>query len=856
MSAAAGPLADPSMGKKSGGAGRGKQTPEARLAQTVRLHAPLRVWLASKELIQRDAVVQWRWQGGTLGGELRERGRAPLSAWIELTGEMPHPGCVCDEGAGGGWCAHSVAVARVAAIQAAAEAAGLSTGRRAGSGEGAAGGGGRAPGASSDGARRPGPAALRFLLFRRGRDLVVEIQEARGAAVRDLGRLLEASRLAAAGIAEGSDLYRRGGSHGASPFRPPDLAVLQLLGRFGRRGSGSARITIDLDRASELLGRLIEADDAFGPLGGPLRRTPSPPFLQLEVAPGRPGRSLCKAIWRVPGLDMKADEPVRVLAYRGGSDGEGHLLAGDLVGAVAGETVRLASGLPPNGREMPDDELARQLEGLRGNPLPPGVQVMTAAAGSHRVGPPKTPEPVLAVGRRGDRTRLALAFEYGDARARPAPEAIEFSARRRAPGGERIAGEQARAELLRRNPTRFAPVRRGDHTQWMPRNAEAELTHLLTVVEGGLVPEVGGTFISEESTLIELATAGEDRWRGCRIEGGDLLADFAVAGEPIELGLTIGGATRDPVGTGESTALGAAGWFEIELNAASGEERIDPLLLLRLMGEGKEYVPLARGGRARIPTEELLRLNELLETTGAEATGGGARFRARNTSLGLVGYGDGSGPRVHFEDQELRRVAGALSGSGTGFRGRTEEHGGREGKLPDAPIPKGLEATLRDYQLTGYRWLCFLAAHRLGGVLADDMGLGKTVQTLALLLNLRESRGPGPNLVVAPSSVVMGWAAEAARFAPELKVLSLTGPRRWRDDPDPAEFDLVLTSYALLRRDALRLASTSWRIVVFDEAQFLKNLATRSASAARLLRAEARFALSGTPVENRLAELF
>ena len=176
---------------------------------------------------------------------------------------------------------------------------------------------------------------------------------------------------------------------------------------------------------------------------------------------------------------------------------------------------------------------------------------------------------------------------------------------------------------------------------------------------------------------------------------------------------------------------------------------------------------------------------------------------------------------------------------------------GLRGGITQAELPSGLEAELRPYQLDGYRWLRFLGEHGLGGVLADDMGLGKTVQALAALL---ADRGKGPVLVVAPTSVLRNWESEAQRFAPELTVAVMHGAGR--EKLDVQAHDVVITSYALLRLDIDRLAETDWRCVVLDEAQAIKNADSQTAAAARRLKAERRVALTGTPIENHLGELW
>ncbi|MDN5693097.1 MAG: DEAD/DEAH box helicase, partial [Micrococcaceae bacterium] len=181
-------------------------------------------------------------------------------------------------------------------------------------------------------------------------------------------------------------------------------------------------------------------------------------------------------------------------------------------------------------------------------------------------------------------------------------------------------------------------------------------------------------------------------------------------------------------------------------------------------------------------------------------------------------------------------------------------------RLPEAPEVPGLEAELRPYQEDGLRWLAFLWEQDLGGILADDMGLGKTVQTLALMAHARRARPERPPfLVVAPSSVVSVWAAEAQKFTPGLDVCVLDTTVRKRGTDVAAEAagaDVVVTSYTLLRIDAGQYGGIDWGGVVFDEAQFLKNRAAKVHAVARDLRAPFRLAITGTPMENSLSDLW
>ncbi len=171
--------------------------------------------------------------------------------------------------------------------------------------------------------------------------------------------------------------------------------------------------------------------------------------------------------------------------------------------------------------------------------------------------------------------------------------------------------------------------------------------------------------------------------------------------------------------------------------------------------------------------------------------------------------------------------------------------------------PKGFRAALRDYQQQGLGWLQFLRETGFGGILADDMGLGKTVQTLAHLLTEHQAgRLDRPALVVAPTSLMYNWRAEAKRFAPALKVLTLHGPERRGQFQWIPDSDLVLTTYPLLSRDINWLEKHRWHIIILDEAQAIKNPRTRAARAVRRLDTRHRLCLTGTPMENHLGELW
>ena len=179
------------------------------------------------------------------------------------------------------------------------------------------------------------------------------------------------------------------------------------------------------------------------------------------------------------------------------------------------------------------------------------------------------------------------------------------------------------------------------------------------------------------------------------------------------------------------------------------------------------------------------------------------------------------------------------------------------GTPQDIKAPMGLGITLRPYQMQGVAWLQYLRQNHLAGILADDMGLGKTAQTLAhILIEKQQGRLDLPALVVLPTSLVFNWQAEAARMAPDLRVLTLQGPKRAEDFARMAQFDVVLTTFPLLWRDVRALAAQPFHVLILDEAQSIKNAAGRSARAVRRIRARHRLCLTGTPLENHLGELW
>jgi superfamily II DNA or RNA helicase len=279
-------------------------------------------------------------------------------------------------------------------------------------------------------------------------------------------------------------------------------------------------------------------------------------------------------------------------------------------------------------------------------------------------------------------------------------------------------------------------------------------------------------------------------------------------------------------------------WFELHGEIEYGETTARLPELLEAVRKGDNLVRLGDGSYGVLP-EEWLRKVGLLVRLGAPEDG---HVRFQRSQAGLLDALLAAQPETTY-DEAFARV-----------REEMRQFDGIEA----AAQPAGFVGTLRDYQREGLGWMEFLRRFSFGGCLADDMGVGKTAQVLALLEMRRALRAAGesvpPSLVVVPRSLVFNWKEESARFTPQLKIRDHTGLGRSEDGF--GDCDVVLTTYGTLRRDAAMMKDVEFDYIVLDEAQSIKNATTENAKAVRLLRGAHRLALSGTPVENHLGELW
>ena len=280
-------------------------------------------------------------------------------------------------------------------------------------------------------------------------------------------------------------------------------------------------------------------------------------------------------------------------------------------------------------------------------------------------------------------------------------------------------------------------------------------------------------------------------------------------------------------------------WFELGGQVDFGGQAVELPDLLAAARRGETMISLGDGSMGMLPEDWLRKYGMLADLGAADDASGPIRFG--KAQAGLLDALLASQPEIKL-DIGFGKVRQALPKF--------------EGVVPKE-APPGFRGELRPYQREGLGWLEYLQKFDFGGILADDMGLGKTVQVLALLQSRRARRqSRGPSLIVVPRSLVFNWMQEAEKFCPRLRVLDYTGPNRHALREDFPSYDLIVTTYGTLRTDIVDLSQIMFDYVILDEAQAIKNADSQAAKAARLLQARHRLAMSGTPIENHLGELW
>ncbi len=314
---------------------------------------------------------------------------------------------------------------------------------------------------------------------------------------------------------------------------------------------------------------------------------------------------------------------------------------------------------------------------------------------------------------------------------------------------------------------------------------------------------------------------------------GQVTKDLVLAGWRVEAE----GKLIRPAGEFKLALSTGIDWFDLDGGIDFGGQNVNLPELLSAARRGETMIELGDGSMGMLPEEWLKKYGMLADLGTAE--NGALRFNA--SQAGVLDALLANQPEIQvdaaFEKvrEQLRQFEGVVA----------------------VDSPPGFHGELRPYQREGLGWLDYLHRFGFGGILADDMGLGKTIQVLALLQRRRYRRqAKGPTLAVVPRSLVFNWIQEAAKFTPRLKVLDYTGPGRHSLRERFAEYDLIITTYGTLRTDIAELTNFEFDYVMLDESQAIKNADSQSAKAARLLRARHRLAISGTPIENHLGELW
>ncbi|MSS70862.1 MAG: hypothetical protein EXS64_05170 [Candidatus Latescibacteria bacterium] len=515
--------------------------------------------------------------------------------------------------------------------------------------------------------------------------------------------------------------------------------------------------------------------------------------LVLNVDRKDPEALLVRPVWRSPSGEHP---PGTVCIYPSYPGAPSWAWAGNAFYRVRRDAARLAVRLADRQEvEVSGDEIPLLTLRLAKDP-PPGVEVILSTevkTAARRV----TPRPVLTMDARRLKVTATLDLDYE---------------------GRRISQETP-------HPYLGPPVQEGEFTVWVERDEEAERAAVERLKACGFARTAEGEWGVDGDAALDFVTLHlTDLSQTWDLYGAEKLKKL----QPRTFNFNVS------VGFGKGID-----WFDVEVECRAGEETFGVAMLARLLASGKKYVRLNDGTYAAIPQERVEQVWKAVADLDVEPSGDNLfRLPAFHAPALLDAIADEGMAQV--QDQVRRFVEKLRSFSG----------------IEEVNLPENLQATLRPYQVSGFQWLHFLKDYRLSGILADDMGLGKTLQALTLLQKAKEMEGPMPSLVIAPASVVFNWQAEAARFTPGLTTLPLVGLDRHEQFSQIERSDVIITNYALLRRDIDRLKAIRFRFAILDEAQNIKNPESVTAMASRQLDAHHRLVLTGTPIENRLSELW
>lgn len=282
--------------------------------------------------------------------------------------------------------------------------------------------------------------------------------------------------------------------------------------------------------------------------------------------------------------------------------------------------------------------------------------------------------------------------------------------------------------------------------------------------------------------------------------------------------------------------------FEFQIGDLSKEDMVNALKAMR---QGKRYYRASDKGFVMLEEEPLVELNTMLDKMNIPLD------KLLNNKLNIQKYYS-----MYLDDKFVKSMEDGDIVTNNKYRELISSF--KSIKSSDLILPQELSCKLRKYQEIGYRWLKTLRTYGLGGILADEMGLGKTIQTIALILSEKEEGKTKPSIVVCPTSLIYNWKDEIEKFAPDLRVLILYGNKKRREEllGELKDFDVIVTSYPIVRRDIEELKDIDFNLCIIDEAQSIKNYYSQNAQSVKELKTDCRFALTGTPIENSIIELW
>lgn len=377
--------------------------------------------------------------------------------------------------------------------------------------------------------------------------------------------------------------------------------------------------------------------------------------------------------------------------------------------------------------------------------------------------------------------------------------------------------------------TPYVTIKKPDENliYWIKRNVKQEENAYKFLIQNNFMPMQTNNLIIENDHAIDfyniIKPKLNDKWIFNEIND---FSSITTAKEPLKIHANI-----DFYETTDS--------FSLEISCAVGTTEINLDTVQYYLQQGKKYFYLDNEGFVEVPLASILQITRCLNYFDAQKFDD-RKFLIKTYRSGLVAE--------LIEQQVILKMSDKFE--------KFWNQICTFSSLKEISLPKNLNAELRNYQKKGFNWLWFLYSYGLNGILADDMGLGKTLQTLTLLQKAKEKDNKQTSLVICPTSVVFNWEAEIEKFTPGLSCLNLTGTSRKDSFKDIDKYDIVITSYALIRRDIDELKKHNFRHIVLDESQNIKNHDSLTSKCSKQLVGAHRLALSGTPIENRLSELW